>query len=204
MSSRQLKKQDKVLGQIIKKKLEPLVSRGEVYEGLLRAIISQQISTSAAASVRKKVLECFGGRFPEPKKMLETSDEQLRGCGLSRQKIGYFKNVAKHFLDQDLDQKKFHKMSDQEVIADLTQIKGVGKWTVEMLLIFNLLRTDVFSVKDLGLLTAIYKLYKINPKRYKSKNLEIKVLKIAENWAPHRSLASRYLWGYKDKAEFNK
>jgi DNA-3-methyladenine glycosylase II len=76
---------------------------------------------------------------------------------------------------------------------------GVGEWTVEMILMFRLGRKDVFSVKDLGLLNAIYKLYKINPKKYNPKNLKKKVLKISQAWAPHRTLACRYLWDYKDK-----
>jgi DNA-3-methyladenine glycosylase II len=193
-----LKKLDLVLGKAITQDLEKLESRGGVYEGLLRAIISQQISTSAATAVRNKVLVCFGGELPSPQLLLKTKDEVLRSCGLSRQKISYFKNVAQHFVDENLNEKDFNKMSDQEIIDDLTKIKGVGQWTVEMLLIFNLLRPDIFSYKDLGLVTAIYKLYSIDPKKYKPKNLKIKILKIAENWKPYRSLACRYLWNYKD------
>lgn len=193
-----LKQTDPVLGQIILSDLEPLTSRGSVYEGLLRSIISQQVSVAAANSIREKFLNCFYGKFPEPKILHDADENILRTAGLSRQKISYFKNVAKHFLDENLDQQKFLKMSDQEIIDDLTKIKGVGTWTVEMLLIFNLQRPDVFSVKDLGLVTPMNKLYKINPKKYKPKNLQKKLLKIAENWSPYRSLACRYLWNYKD------
>jgi DNA-3-methyladenine glycosylase II len=193
-----LKRKDKILARIIINDLEPLVSRGSVYEGILRAIISQQISTSAATAVRKKVEACFYGKLPEPKVLAGIEEAKLKTCGLSRQKISYFKNVANHFLNENLHQKDFAEMSDQEIIQDLTKIKGVGEWTVEMLLIFNLLRPDIFSVKDLGLQTAIYKLYKINPKKYKPNNLKRKILKISENWQPYRSTACRYLWGYKD------
>lgn len=193
-----LKKQDVILGRAITKDLKPIKSRGSVYEGLLRAIISQQISTTAATAVRNKVLNCFAGKLPSPQEILDCSEEKLKSCGLSRQKISYFKNVAEHFKSEHLQQKDFQKMSDQEVINDLTKIKGVGTWTVEMLLIFNLLRPDVFSYKDLGLVTAIYRLYSINPKKYKPKNLKKKILNITENWKPYRSLACRYLWDYKD------
>ncbi len=208
-----LKKVDPILGLAINKNLTKLKSRGSVYEGLLRAIISQQISVAAANSVREKFLKNFGGKFPEPKILANLKDEDLQGCGLSRQKIGYVKNVAEHFLrrttevppllkggghERKLVPGDFLKMSDQEIIDDLTKIKGVGTWTAEMLLIFNLNKPDVFSIKDLGLLNAIYKLYKINAKKYKKKNLEKKVLKISESWSPYRSLACRYLWNYKD------
>ena len=193
-----LKKVDPVLGLAINKNLPKLESRGSVYEGLLRAIISQQISVAAANSVREKFLKKFDGKFPRPEVLASLKDGDLNGCGLSRQKIGYVKNVGKHFADGNLNENKFHKMSDQEIIEDLTQIKGVGTWTVEMLLIFNLSRPDVFSIKDLGLLNAIYKLYNINPKKYKTKNLQKMILKISESWSPYRSLACRYLWNYKD------
>jgi DNA-3-methyladenine glycosylase II len=193
-----LKKVDPVLGQVIDKDLKPLAPRGSVYEGLLRSIISQQISVAAANSVREKFLKNFGGKFPEPKVLANLKDEDLAGCGLSRQKITYVKNVGKHWLEESLDESKFQKMSNQEIIDDLSKIKGVGTWTVEMLLIFNLQRPDVFSVKDLGLVTPMYKLYKINPNKYKPKNLQKKLIKIAEKWSPYRSLACRYLWNFKD------
>ena len=200
--SNYLKDIDPILGQIIDKDLEPLAPRGSVYEGLLRSIISQQISVAAANSVREKFLKNFGGKFPPPKVLVNLKDEDLAGCGLSRQKISYVKNVGKHWVEESLDESKFQKMSDQEIIDDLTKIKGVGTWTVEMLLIFNLQRPDIFSVKDLGLVTPMYKLYKINPKRYKPKNLQKKLINIAEKWSPHRSLACRYLWNYKDGQVF--
>lgn len=193
-----LKKTDLVLGHIINRDLEVLEKRGSIYEGLLRSIISQQISVAAANSVREKFLKKFAGKFPEPKVLANLKDEDLAGCGLSRQKIGYVKNVGKHWVEESLDESKFQKMSDQEIIDDLTKIKGVGTWTVEMLLIFNLRRPDIFSVKDLGLVTPMYKLYKINSKKYKPKNLQKKLIKIAEKWSPHRSLACRYLWNFKD------
>lgn len=206
--ARQLIKLDPVLSTIVNINLEELSERGTVYESLLRAIISQQISTTAANSIRTKFLKLFNKnnseKFPDIKTLLNTTDEKLRGAGLSKQKISYMKNVAQHFLDENLDENKFHKMSDREIIDDLVKIKGVGEWTAEMILIFTLKRPDVFSYKDLALVKPIFSLYKINPKKYKPKNLKAKVLKIAEKWAPHRSLASRYLWQYSDSLKVKK
>jgi DNA-3-methyladenine glycosylase II len=196
-----LKKQDPILGEIINKNLKPLKDEGTVYDSLIGSIISQQISVSAATSIKNKFLKAFGNEkfFPSAKIILKAEDEYLRSLGLSPQKVGYIKNVARHFEQENLHEKDFDKMSNEEIIADLTKIKGVGEWTVEMILMFRLGRKDVFSVKDLGLLNAIYKLYKINPKKYNPKNLKKKVLKISQAWAPHRTLACRYLWDYKDK-----
>jgi DNA-3-methyladenine glycosylase II len=203
-AAEELKKKDLILARIITRDLEPILPRGSVYESLLRAIISQQISVSAANSIREKFLKAFGDKFPEPKKLLKTTDEKLRFAGLSKQKISYMKNVAEHFISEKLDESKFHNMSDREVIDDLVKIKGVGEWTAEMILIFTLHRHDIFSYKDLGLVSPIYQLYKINPKKYKPKNLKAKVLKITEKWSPHRSLACRYLWLYWENRGKNK
>lgn len=199
--SKVLKKLDPILGQIIKYGLEPLEDRGTVYDSLISSIISQQISTSAARSIKKKFLDKFGNsiHFPTANILLETKDEDLRAVGLSMPKVSYIKNVAKHFQDENLHEKDFSQMTNEEIINDLTKIKGVGEWTVEMILMFCLKRKDVFSYKDLALVNAIFKLYKINPKRYKPKNLKAKILKITEKWSPHRTLACRYLWAWKDK-----
>jgi DNA-3-methyladenine glycosylase II len=203
-----LKKIDPILSTIISKNLDVLSERGTVYESLLRAIISQQISTGAANSIRVKFLKLFNKdeleKFPDIKTLLKTSDEKLREVGLSKQKISYMKNVAQHFFDEKLDENKFHKMSDRDIIDDLVKIKGVGEWTAEMILIFTLKRSDVFSYKDLALVKPIFSLYKINPKKYKPKNLKAKVIKISEKWSPHRSLASRYLWQYSDSLKAKK
>ena len=201
-STVELKKLDHILATIINENLPPLSERGGVYESLLRAIISQQISTSAANSIREKFLKLFRGKFPAPKILLKTADEKLRSAGLSAPKVKYMKNVAQHFLTEKLDESKFEKMSDQEIIDDLIRIKGVGEWTAEMILIFTLKRPDVFSYKDLALVSPIFHLYKIKHEKLAPKKLKEKVLKITDKWSPHRSLASRYLWAYND--EFKK
>jgi DNA-3-methyladenine glycosylase II len=197
-----LKKLDPILGQIINEDLEALKSRGNVYESLLRSIISQQISSSAANSIREKFLLLFSGKFPEPKKLLKTSEDRLRSAGLSSSKIKYMKNVAEHFQKEKLGEKKFEHLTDQEIIDDLTKIKGVGEWTVQMILIFSLGRKDVFAYNDLALVSPLLHLYKIKKARHTPKKLREKILKITERWSPHRTLASRYLWHY--NAEFKK
>jgi DNA-3-methyladenine glycosylase II len=192
----ELKRKDKVLGAIINENLPKLKSRGTVYESLLSAIISQQISTSAATSVRNKFLKIFKGKYPNPLVLQKAAPERLKKVGLSRQKIEYLKSVATHFIVENLDERKFHKMNDLEVVNDLVKIKGVGSWTAEMVLIFSLLRKDVFSDKDLALVAPVLSLYKINKNKYTPKKLKAKIEKITQVWTPHRTLASRYLWRY--------
>ncbi|HYK08387.1 MAG TPA: DNA-3-methyladenine glycosylase [Candidatus Eisenbacteria bacterium] len=124
--------------------------------------------------------------FPTPKQILAMPDETIRSAGISFQKISYIKSVADAFLSDLIDIKKIQHMSDEEVIAALTQIRGVGKWTAEMILIFTLGRPDVFSLGDLGIRNAITKLYGITDKE--------KMLKLSESWIPYRSTACWYLW----------
>ncbi len=196
--ARELKKKDIILAGIITKELKALTSRGTVYESLLRSIISQQISTSAANSIRERFLKLFKGKFPKPEVLLKTKVEKLRSAGLSLPKVNYMKNVADHFIKEKLDERKFHKMTDQEVIDDLVKIKGIGEWTAQMILMFTLNRKDVFAYKDLALVNPIFHLYKIKKERYTPKRLREKVLKITDKWSPHRTLASRYLWALSD------
>ena len=124
--------------------------------------------------------------FPKPEEVLTMSDETLRTAGISFQKISYIKSVADAFVGDLIDIPKIKKMSDEEVIEALTQIRGVGKWTAEMILIFTLKRPDVFSIGDLGLRNAITNLYNITDKQ--------KMLQLSETWKPYRSTASWYLW----------
>ncbi len=190
----ELKKKDPVLAKIILENLGDLESSDNIYESLLSSIISQQISTKAATSIKAKFIKLFKNKFPTTKQLLRSEDQLLKSAGLSRQKIAYMKNVATHFLATKLD---YNSMENEEIISDLVQIKGVGEWTVEMILIFSLLRPDVYSYKDLALTNTIIELYKIKKEKYSSKKLKTKVLKITYNWTPHRSLASRYLWHYR-------
>ncbi len=124
--------------------------------------------------------------FPSPKEILAKSDDELRSAGLSYQKASYIKAIAHAFANKDIDPKKIQKLSDEEIIIELTKIRGVGKWTAEMILIFTLQRPDVFSLGDLGIRRAISKLYGITDPS--------EMLVLSENWQPYRSTACWYLW----------
>lgn len=158
-----------------------------LYEELVENIIGQQLSGKAADTIYSRFLALFKhGKFPSFDELLKIDVEKLRSAGMSYGKTGYIKNIAKAFKDGDLDIKKIVKMTDEEVIKELTRIKGVGKWTAEMILIFTLKREDVFSLGDAGLRRAIKNLYKLEK--------DSDILKLSEKWKPYRSHASWYLW----------
>ena len=158
----------------------------KLYEELVSSIISQQLSNKAADTIYNRFLTLFKGKHPKPKDLLKTDEEILRSAGMSYSKAGYIKNIAAAFENKDLDFVKIKKMSDEEIINELTKIKGVGKWTAEMTLIFTLEREDIFSLGDAGLKRAIKNLYGIEK--------DDEILKLAESWKPRRSLACWYLW----------
>lgn len=185
-----LQKADKVLAAVIKRVvLAERKPHKRYFEALTRAIISQQLSTKAADSIAKKFVATYGGKFPKPNEISKKSVSQLRKAGLSFQKIDYIKSLAKLIDQGKINFKKFGKMSDEEIIINLTEVKGIGRWTAEMFLMFALGRPDVFSHGDLGLRNAIKKLYKLD------KDLHTKKYhKLVESWSPHRTTAARYLW----------
>lgn len=189
---------DKKLGPVVRRlgPLPPVKPPRQLYAYLCASIMSQQLSAKVADIIHGRFLALYGGRTPRPEAILATPDEALRGIGLSRAKLQYVKNVAQFELDAGMGMAKLRKMDDEEVIAYLTAIKGVGRWTVEMLLIFALGREDVFAVDDLGIQTAIAGLYKID--RGDKKSLQAGMLRVAERWRPYRSYACRYLWRWKD------
>lgn len=164
---------------------------------LCYSIMSQQLSTKVAKIIKQRFLDLFGGE-PTPQQVIETPFEKLRGIGLSNAKVSYVQNVARFELEHGMSFKKLDKMSNEEVIIYLTQIKGVGKWTVEMLLMFALCREDLFAIDDLGLQQAVIGLYDLRHR--KKKIMNEKILKIAEQWAPYRTYACLYLWRWKDNA----
>jgi DNA-3-methyladenine glycosylase II len=140
-------------------------------------------------------LDLYGGKEPSCEKVLATDPIQLKSIGLSNNKVNYVQNVAKFFLENKITDAQLYKMPPEEVIELLTQIKGVGKWTVEMLLMFSLGHEDVFAVDDLGIQQAMIKLYKI---QYETKKeLHTKMLTIAENWTPYKTYACLHLWKWK-------
>jgi DNA-3-methyladenine glycosylase II len=163
---------------------------------LCASIISQQLSTKVASVIHQRFLGLFGGIEPEPRQILDTDDVLLRSIGLSAAKTGYIKSVARFELDQGMGLKKIGKWSDEEIIEYLTQIRGVGRWTVEMLLIFALGREDVFAADDLGIRNAMIGLYRI--KSDDPKAIRSSLLRISETWRPYRSYACLHLWRWKD------
>ncbi|MFT7602862.1 MAG: DNA-3-methyladenine glycosylase II, partial [Saprospiraceae bacterium] len=137
---------------------------------------------------------------PEPKQIIKMDIETLRSVGLSRQKASYIQHVADFFITEKLMDKEWSKIPDDDIVTYLTQIKGVGKWTVQMILMFTLNRPDVFPIDDLGIQNAMIRLYKLEGK-YSRERTDQKALReelhlISENWSPYRTIACRYLWKY--------
>ena len=164
-----------------------LVSRGDPFLTLSRSIVGQQISVKAAASVWLKLTTAVPAMRPE---IIHRHDaEALRGCGLSRSKVVYLQDLALHFVERKLDVRRWKKMSDDELIAQLTQVRGIGRWTAEMFLIFYMTRPDVLPVDDIGLQRAMSLHY--NHGRPVSK---LKMNSIAKLWRPWRSVATWYMW----------
>ncbi|MGZ3921406.1 MAG: DNA-3-methyladenine glycosylase family protein [Bacteroidia bacterium] len=168
----------------------------DLYFALMRAIVSQQLSVKAAATIFGRFLSLFKEGYPHPKDVLKMKDEKLREAGLSYQKAGYLKNIAHFSIEQTLEYSHLKSKTDDELIEYLVQIKGVGRWTVEMLLMFSLGRENVFPKDDLGIQTGIIKLYNINAAN--KKELYLKMDEAAEKWKPYRTLACMYLWRHKD------
>src|ERR1700736_4317195 len=194
---RVLMRRDPVLGAIIKRHGQcglPSARDPDIYSGLIQSIISQQLSTKAAATIYgrfRALLPGSGG--PTPQAVLPLSEETLRGVGLSRQKISYLRDLSRKMLEGSLQTDSLSSLGDEEVIDALTQIKGVGRWTAEMILIFRLLRSDILPVGDLGIVKAIQNAYGLR----KPPDAR-RMMKIAEPWRPYRSIASWYLWASLD------
>jgi DNA-3-methyladenine glycosylase II len=163
---------------------------------LCASIMGQQLSTKVAKILFERFLILYGGQEPEPQQIASTTIEVLRGIGLSNAKAAYVINVAQFAIDNKLTDATFETMSNEEIIQLLTQIKGVGKWTVEMLLMFTLGREDVFSIDDYGIQTAMKKLYKLDDSN--KKEVRQKMLAIAAKWSPYRTFACLHLWQWKD------
>jgi DNA-3-methyladenine glycosylase II len=163
---------------------------------LCASIMSQQLSTKVAKVIFHRFLDLYGGREPTPKQIVDTPFEKLRGIGLSNAKALYVLNVAHFALEHGLEDKKIRKMNNEDIVEMLTQIKGVGKWTVEMLLMFTLGREDVFAVDDYGIQVAMKKLYRLDDSDKKA--FKEKMLKISSKWSPYRTYACLHLWQWKD------
>jgi len=164
---------------------------GNIYEALLRAIVGQQLSGKAAATIYSRFLDRYGGVVPEPSVLRSEEIDDLRTAGLSRQKASYLLNVAAYFENNSHLIADYHELNDEDIIQELTSIKGVGRWTVEMILMFTLNRPDVFPIDDLGIRNAMLKHYSL---REEGRELKRKMVEIAEQWRPYRSYASYVLW----------
>jgi DNA-3-methyladenine glycosylase II len=187
-AKRILARRDPVMGGIMRAHPKIfLARRGEAFLTLARAIVGQQISVKAAQSVWDRVVQCVGEVSPE--KILLKERPVLRACGLSDRKTEYIADLAQHFADGSIHVHRWPQMSDEEIIAELIEVRGIGRWTAEMFLIFNLLRPDVFPLDDLGLQKAIRVSY------YSNRRVALSTMrKLGETWRPWRSVATWYLW----------
>ncbi|MBL0130952.1 MAG: DNA-3-methyladenine glycosylase 2 family protein [Chitinophagaceae bacterium] len=189
------------------KKLKKLLDAGDPHQlkkrknictYLCASIMSQQLSVKVADVIYKRFIALYGGKEPSPQQIRDTPFEKLRGIGLSNAKVGYVKNVAQFEIEFGMDARKLGKMTNEEVINYLVVIKGVGRWTIEMLLMFALGREDVFALDDLGIRNAMIKLYKLDDGNKKKLNEEL--LRLSAKWSPYRTYACVHLWRWKDNA----
>ncbi len=180
---------DPVIQKLIKKYGDLTWNKKEInlFESLIESIISQQLSIKASDTIFSRFKNLFKA-FPTPKEILKTSDEKLRSVGLSGSKAKYIKSLSEFIEKKDLVLENLKNLEDEEVITELTKVKGIGRWTAEMILIFTLRRPDIFSIGDLALRKAVSRLYSVDI------NDLAKIKKISLKWIPYRSTASRYLW----------
>jgi DNA-3-methyladenine glycosylase II len=183
-----LARRDKVLRKLIRKFPEAdLVSRGDAFQTLARAIVGQQISVKAAQSIWGRFAECVGKVTPE--NVAAREDTALRACGFSGQKVSYVKDLARRFASGEVKPRRWSRLDDEAIIEELVAVKGIGRWTVEMFLIFHLKRPDVLPVDDLGLRRAMEREYNRGKPLTRDRMREL-----GEPWAPYRSVATWYLW----------
>ena len=175
--------------------LPEIETHNDIYGDLLGSIVSQQLSVKAAATIESRFLDLFPDRNPLPERVLAMDAEILRGCGLSYQKANYIRNIATYWIENQADKKDWMQTSDDDIISELTKIKGVGKWTVQMILMFRLNRLDIFPIDDLGIRQGMVKLYSVEET---GKELIKRLHEIAEPWRPYRTIACRHIWKWKD------
>ncbi len=196
MSYKKHLQKDKRLAAILKGDTHVLTLQKNIPIRLMASIISQQLSTKVAAIIFDRFLALYPGKKPTIQKVLDTSEETLRGIGISYAKIKYIYAVANFCQVHTITDKKLAQLPDEAIIDLLVQINGVGKWTVQMLLMFSLGRENVFAVDDLGIQQAMVKLYRLDPSN--KKELKAKMLSISETWSPFKTYACLHLWRWKD------
>jgi len=186
-AERELIKLDSKLGELIKLQ-QPLLHkpRTNYFHSLIRSIVGQQVSVAAAATIFGRL---EAATDIDPAKVAKLSEEQIKAVGLSRQKAGYIKDLAQHFVDNPEVYNHLGQLSDEEVIKDLTAVKGIGVWTAQMFLMFTLVRLDVFAPDDIGLQRAMKHLYS-----WKTVPNRDKLEKVADKWRPYRTVACWHLW----------
>jgi DNA-3-methyladenine glycosylase II len=189
---------DRRLKRLIDQHAEPMTikKQKDMVFYLIASIMSQQLSTKVAHTIRQRFLDLFSGQPPTPEQILNTPPATLRAIGLSNSKVGYVLNVARFAVEEGLDLQNLDQMDNEAVITYLTGIKGVGRWTAEMLLMFGLGREDVFAIDDWGIQNAMISIYKLD--REDKKTFREKMLRISAKWSPYRTYACMYLWRYKD------
>ena len=192
-AEKHLSRRDPVLRNIIKKHGECRIEPHTKYlQTLVGSIISQQLSTKAADTIQKRFLALYApAKFPKPELIVATPDDELRAVGLSYQKLGYIKDLAAKVADGSVNLKRLPKMSDEEIVAELIKVKGIGVWTVHMFLIFSLGRMNILPTGDLGIKNAIHRNYGLidAPKPF-----EMEAIAEQNKWHPYCSIASWYLW----------
>ena len=185
-----LSRSDKTLAKIIKKigpiNIDP---PDDYFEHIVSSIIYQQISGAAGASITKRFRALYNGRMPSPKKFLSTPEKKVRGAGISPQKYSYLVDLCTRIRDGRLELSKFEKMEDEDIIEELDEVRGIGRWTAEMFLMFSLGRTDIVPRDDLGVKRAIKIAYRLRDYPSGSKFSEL-----SEKWKPYGTIASLYLW----------
>ncbi len=188
--------QDKKLGKIIIERLDPIEPKANIMLTLMQSIMSQQLSTKVADILHKRFLKLFATKNVLAKHVLALPVQEIKDIGLSMQKAVYIQNIAAFFEAHRIKNNTLTSMSDEAIIKMLTQIKGVGQWTVEMLLMFGLGRENVFSAGDYGIQVAMKKMYKLET--LDKKALLLKMDTLSKKWHPYKTYACRHLWNYKD------
>jgi len=197
-AAEQLKRSDPVLAPIIKQAgLAKIAPHDNYYWELVDSIISQQLSVKAAATIEKRFIDLFGGKIPQPEQILDKSIEELRTAGLSQAKATYIQDLAGHVIDGKVVFNKLDRQSNEEIIKELTDVKGIGEWTAHMFLIFAMGRTDILPTGDLGIKNGIKMLYNLQEQPAPE---DIRLIAEHNNWHPYESIASWYVWHSLDNA----
>lgn len=181
---------------LVKRLPAPVIKvKDDLYLALLDSVVGQQLSVKAADAIFERLCGLFKDNYPDAKKLLKMSDEKLKSCGLSNAKVQYVKNIALFHLDRPITHEHLSHLPDDEIIAELTSIKGVGLWTVQMMLMFAMARPDIFSIGDLVIRQMMVEHYGVTETGRAQMD---RLHQIAEGWKPNRTLACRYLWNARD------